>query len=103
MGGKVEAVTHFIFLGSKITADGAEMKLRDTWKESYNKSRQHIKKQGHHFTDKRAYNPNYGFPSSMYRYEDWTIKSIEELMVLNCVVGEDTWESLGQQDQANKS
>ena len=28
-GGKVEAVTDFIFLGSKITADGA-MKLKDT-------------------------------------------------------------------------
>ena len=28
-GGKVEAVTDFIFLGSKITADGDCMKLKD--------------------------------------------------------------------------
>ena len=62
-GKKVEIVTDFIFLGFKITADSEEMKLRDTLKENYDKSRQHIKKQRHHFADKRVYNPNYGFPS----------------------------------------
>ena len=30
MGGWVEAVTDFLFLGSKITADGYCMKLKDT-------------------------------------------------------------------------
>ena len=62
-GKKVEIVTDFIFLGFKITADSEEMKLRDTLKENYDKSRQLIKKQRHHFADKRVYNPNYGFPS----------------------------------------
>ena len=39
---KVETVTDFIFLGSKITA---VMKLKDVpWKESYDKPRQCIKK-----------------------------------------------------------
>ena len=36
----------------------------------------------------------------MYGCESWTIKkaeSTEELMFLNCGVGEDSWESLGQQ------
>ena len=48
-------MTDFIFLGSKITADGDcshEIKTLATWKESYNKSREHIKKQRHHFADK---------------------------------------------------
>ena len=62
-GEKVETVTGFIFLGFKITTDSAEMRLRDTWKGNYDKSRQHIKKQKHHFADKHAYNPSYGFPS----------------------------------------
>ena len=40
-GEKVEAVTDFISLGSKITEDGdfAAMKLKDTWKKSYDKTR----------------------------------------------------------------
>ena len=30
-----------------------------------------------------------GFPVVIYRYESWTIKKVEELMLLNCGVGED--------------
>ena len=44
-GGKVEAVTDFIFLGSKITVDSDcsyEIKTLAPWKESYDKPRQHI-------------------------------------------------------------
>jgi len=38
------------------------------------------------------------FPLVMYGCESWTIKlSAEELMLLNCGVGEDSLESLGQQ------
>ena len=38
------------------------------------------------------------FPLVMYGCERWTIKlSAEELMLLNCGVGEDSLESLGQQ------
>ena len=29
------------------------------------------------------------FPVVIYRYESWTIKKVEELMLLNCGVGED--------------
>ena len=42
-----EAVTNFIFLGFRITADGDcshEIKILAPWKKSYNKPRQHIKK-----------------------------------------------------------
>ena len=40
------------------------------------------------------------FPVVMYRCESWIIKRLctEELMLLNCGVGEDSWESLGQQE-----
>ena len=58
-GEKVETVTDFIFLGSKITADGDcshEIKRHlEPWKKSYDKPRQHIKKQRHHFADKGPY------------------------------------------------
>ena len=39
------------------------------------------------------------FPLVMYGCESWTIKklSAKELMLLNCSVGEDSWESLGLQ------
>ena len=54
-GEKMETVTDFIFLGSKITADGDcshEIKTLAPWKKSYGKPRQHIKKQKHHFAYK---------------------------------------------------
>ena len=45
----METMTDFIFLGSKITADmTASTKLKDVWSleiESYDKPKQHIKKQ----------------------------------------------------------
>ena len=44
---KVEAVTDFVFLGSKISADSdcsLEIKTLAPWKESYDKPRQYIKK-----------------------------------------------------------
>ena len=42
----------------------AAMKLKDTpWKESYNQSKQHIKKQGHYFANKGLSGEGYGFSS----------------------------------------
>ena len=43
------------------------VKLEDAapWKESYDKLRQYIKKQRHHFVDKGLYNQSYGFSSSL--------------------------------------
>ena len=34
------------------------------WKEIYDKTRQHIKKQRHHFADNSPYSQSYGFTSS---------------------------------------
>ena len=54
-GETIETVTDFIFMGSKITADGDcshEIKTLAPWKKSYNQPKQHIKKQRHYFADK---------------------------------------------------
>ena len=45
--------------------------------ESYDKPRQHIKKQKHHFSDKGPSSQSYGFPVVMYECESWTIKEAE--------------------------
>ena len=67
-GEKVEAVTDSIFLGSKITVDGDcshEIKrCLLLGKKSYDKSRQHIKKQRRDFANQGLYDKNYSFPSS---------------------------------------
>ena len=57
----MEAETDLIFLGSKITwTVAAAMKLKDApWKESYDKPRQHIEKQRHHFANKSPYSQSY--------------------------------------------
>ena len=61
-GIKVEAVTDFIFFSSKITVGSDcshEIKMPAPGKKSYDKPRQHIKKQGHHFADKVPYSQSY--------------------------------------------
>ena len=69
-GTKVETVTDFIFSGFKITADGDcshEIKILAPWKKSYDKSRQCITKQRHHFANKVPYSQSYGFSNSHVR------------------------------------
>ena len=89
-------MTDFIFLSSKITADGdCSHKLKDAcpWKKSYDKSRQHIKKQRHYFADKGPSGQSYGFSSSRMHvrlYGLYRKLRAEELMLLNCGVGEDS-------------
>ena len=59
-----ETVSDFIFLGSKITADGdysLEIKTLTPWKESYEQPRQHIEKQRHYFANKGLSSQGYGF------------------------------------------
>ena len=66
-GDKVESVTDFIFLGFKITVNddcSHKIKILATWKKSYDKTRQHIKKPRHHFANKGPYCQSYGFSSS---------------------------------------
>ena len=66
-GETVETVVGFIFLGSKITADGDyshEIKTLTPWKKSYDQPRQHIKKQRYYFADKGPSSQSYNFSSS---------------------------------------
>ena len=92
-GETMKTVTDFIFLGSKITADGdcrheikrhfllgrkARINL-----DSILKSRDSTLPTKVHLVKAMV------FPVVMYGCESWTIKlSTEELMLLNCVVGE---------------
>ena len=74
-GEKMETVTDFIFSGSKITANSdcsheikqtnkQTNKMLAPWKKSYDKPRQHVKNQRHHFDNKGPYSQSYGFSSS---------------------------------------
>ena len=77
------------------------------WKKSYDKPRQHIKKQRHYFASKGPSSQTYGFSRSHV----WTIKKAEWwrcpwmlLMLLNCGVGEDSWDFRGLQgDQVSQT
>ena len=101
-GEKVETVTDFIFLGSKITVDSdcshqikrhlllgrkAMTNLDSIWKsrDITLPTKVHLVKAI--------------FPAVMYGCESWTLKKLraKELMLLNCDVGGDSWESLGLQ------
>ena len=95
-GETVETETDFIFLGSKITADGDcghEIKRRlllgrkvMTNLDSIFKSRDITLPTKVHLIKAMA------FPVVMYGYESRTVKTAgaEELMLLNCGVGEDS-------------
>ena len=81
-GETMETVTDFIFLGSKITADGdCSHEIKIPWKKSYEKPRQHIKKQRHHFSNKGPYSQSYVFSSSHVQMweldhkEGWVLKN----------------------------
>ena len=47
------------------------------WKNSYDKPRQCIKKQRHHFADKGLCSQSYSFPVVMYGCESWTMEKAE--------------------------
>ena len=63
----METVTNFLFFGSKITVESDcshEIKRCLLLGRKADKTRQHIKKQRHHFADKGPYSLSYGFSSS---------------------------------------
>ena len=66
--GKVEAVTGFIFLGSKIAADSDcshEIKrCLLLGRKAMRNLRQCVKEQRHHFANEGPYSQSYGFSSS---------------------------------------
>ena len=106
-GEKVEAVTDFIFLGSKITVGGDcshEIKRRLLLGrkamanlDSTLKSRDITLPTKVHILKAMV------FPAVTYRCENWTIKKAER-RTIDCGAVEDSRESLGQQgDQTSKS
>ena len=75
---------------------------RSPWKESYDKPRQHTKKQRHYFAYKGPSSPGYSFSSSCVWM--WELDNKKGWVSLNCGAGEDSWESLGLQgDQTSQS
>ena len=86
----------FILGGSKITADGDcshEIKKDTPWKGSYDQSRQHIQKQRYYFAKRGQSSQGYGF--FQWSCMDMRVGlrrklSADELMLLNCGVGEDS-------------
>ena len=78
-GETVERAAEFIFLGSKITADGDcsnEIK-RCLLLGRKVITNQHIKKERHYFANKGLSSQGYGFSSGHYGCESWTIKKAE--------------------------
>ena len=77
----MQTVTDFIFLGSKITADGDcshEIKRRLFLGRRAMKNLDSIlKKQRHHFPYNDPYSQAMVFPVVMYGFESWTIKKAE--------------------------
>ena len=76
----METLTDFIFLGSKITADGNcshEIKTLAPWKKCYDNPRQHIKKPRLHFANKVHIVKPVVFPVVIYGCESWTIKKAQ--------------------------
>ena len=78
--GKIEAVIDY-FLGFQnhcgCWLQPWNEKTLASRKESYDKLRQHIKKQRHHFADKSPYSQSYGFSSRHVWIESRTIKKPE--------------------------
>ena len=88
-GETMKTVTNFIFLDSKITADGdCSHEIKDTcsWEEKFLKSRDIT------LPTKIRLVKAMVFPVVMYGCEDWTVKKPEHRRIdaLNCGVGEDS-------------
>ena len=96
----MEAVTDFLFLDSKITADGdCSHEIRRqfaSWQKSYDKPTQYIKKQRHHFADKGPHSQGYGLSISHIQLWELDHKEgrVPKNWCLQTAVFEKTLESL---------
>ena len=95
-GETMETVRDFLFLGSKITADGGcshEIKRHLLLgRKAMTKLDSILKSRDITLPTKVCLVKGMFFPVVMYGCESWTIKKaeIEELMILNCDAGEDS-------------
>ena len=103
-GGKVKAVTDFLFLGSKITADGDwSHKIRRQLllgRKAITNLDSILKSRDITLLTKVCLVKAMIFPIVMYGCESWTIEklSTKELMFLNCGVGKDSWGPLDSKE-----
>ena len=108
-GETVGTVADFIFWGSKITVDGGcshEIKRHLLLgKEVMTNLDCILKSRDITLPTKVHLVKTMVFPVVMYGCECWTIKKADtkELMLLNCGVGEDSWESVGLQGDPTQS
>ena len=102
-GETVETVSDFIFRGSKITADGD---CNHEIKRCLLLGRKVMTNLGSILKSRVITLPiqvhlvkDMVFPVVMYGCESWTVKKAEgqKMILLNCGVAEDSWESLGLQ------
>ena len=79
--------------------------LYGPWKKSYDKPSQHIKEQRCYFANKGPSSQSYGFSSiRVWMWElDYKESWVKELMLLNCGVGEDSWEAPWTARRSNQS
>ena len=108
--GKNESSDRFHFLGlpnhCRWWLQPQNWKMLAPWKKSYDKPRQHNKKQRHHFVNKGLYSQSYSFSSSHVHVWELDQKKAEcwRIDALNCEVKKDSGESLGLQgDQTSQS
>ena len=79
-GEKVEIMTDFMFLSSKITGDSDcshKIKMLAPWKKSYDKPRQHIKIRAIALPIKDPIVKAMYFPIVTYGCESWTVEKAE--------------------------
>ena len=108
-GETMKRVRDFIFLGSKITADGDcshEIKRHLLLgRKAMTNIHSILKSRNIALLTKVCLIKAMIFPVVLYGCESWTIKMAEHWRInaLNCGVGEDSWESLGPKDQTSLS
>ena len=92
----METVTNFIFLGSKTTADGdCSHEIKRCFllgRKAMINLDSILKSRDSTLPTKFCLVKAVVYPTVMYGWESWTVKklSAEELMLLNCGVGEDS-------------
>ena len=109
-GEKVETLTDFIFLGSKITADGDwshEIKrYLFLGRKAVRNLERVLKSRDITLPKKVCLVKAMVFPVVTYKHESWTIKKAEHQRIddFELGAGQDSWESLEQQgDQTSQS
>ena len=86
-----ETVADFIFLGSKITADGdCSYEIKRLGRRVMTNLDSILKSRDITLSTKVRLVKAMVFPVVMYGCESWTIKKAEELMLLNCGIGKDS-------------